>query len=147
MEEDLGRAIAIDCARNLVMFMRRPGGQSQFSKTLASQTTEQSAINELIVWATDNLGSDLSIDAMAERACMSPRNFSRVFRTEVGVTPAAFVEKLRVDAVRRLLEESDQALQNIADQCGFGSADSMRRSFHKIVNVAPSDYRKRFCRK
>ncbi|NET38141.1 MAG: helix-turn-helix domain-containing protein [Cyanothece sp. SIO1E1] len=146
VEEDLGRAMALDCARNLVVFMRRPGGQSQFSTTLESQHVERDSINELIAWAADNLSNNLSVEAMSERAHMSLRNFSRVFRNEVGQTPAAFVEKLRVEAARRSLEETDQSLDDIARNCGFGSADSMRRSFHRVVRVAPSDYRKRFCK-
>lgn len=144
VEEDLGRAIALKCARHLVMFMPRPGGQSQFSATLESQQTERNAINEIIAWATDNLASDLSVEAMAERVHMSLRNFSRVFRSEVGQTPAVFVDKLRVDAARRRLEETDHSLEAIAKDCGFGSADSMRRSFNRVVKVAPSDYRQRF---
>lgn len=147
VEEDLGRATALTCAQHLVMFMRRPGGQSQFSATLESQRTERNAINELITWATDHPESDLSVEAMAERAPMSLRNFSRVFRREVGQTPAAFVEKMRVETARRLLEETDHSLEEIANHCGFGSADSMRRSFNRVVNVSPSDYRSRFsCR-
>ncbi|QDU08396.1 GlxA family transcriptional regulator [Gimesia aquarii] len=145
VEEDLGRAMALDCARNLVVFMRRPGGQSQFSVTLESQHTERNSISELMAWAVDNPSSNLSVEAMAERVHMSLRNFSRVFRSEVGQTPAAFVEKLRVEAARRHLEETDQSLDEIATSCGFGSADSMRRSFHRVVKVAPSDYRRRFC--
>jgi transcriptional regulator GlxA family with amidase domain len=145
VEEDLGRAMALNCARHLVVFMRRPGGQSQFSATLESQHTERNTINELIAWATDNPARDLSVEAMSERVHMSLRNFSRVFRGEVGQTPAAFVEKLRVEAARRRLEETDQSLEAIAKRCGFGSADSMRRSFKRIVKVAPSDYRRRFC--
>ncbi|MEM9557249.1 MAG: helix-turn-helix domain-containing protein [Acidobacteriota bacterium] len=144
VEEDLGRAMALDCARHLVVFMRRPGGQSQFSATLESQRVERNSINELIAWAADNPSSDLSVEAMSERVHMSLRNFSRVFRREVGQTPAAFVERLRVEAVRRLLEETDQSLNAIATRCGFGSADSMRRSFYRVVKVAPSDYRQRF---
>lgn len=145
VEEDLGRAMALNCARQLVVFMRRPGGQSQFSTTLESQHAERNTINELITWAVDNPSSNLSVEAMSDRANMSLRNFSRVFRNEVGQTPAAFVEKLRVEAARRCLEETDQSLDDIATSCGFGSADSMRRSFHRIVNVAPNDYRRRFC--
>lgn len=144
VEEDLGRAMALNCARSLVVFMRRPGGQSQFSATLESQQAERDVINELIAWATDNPGSDLSVEAMSERVHMSLRNFSRVFRSEVGQTPAAFVEKLRIEAARRRLEDSDQPLEAIARHCGFGSADSMRRSFNRVVKVAPSDYRRRF---
>lgn len=144
VEEDLGQAVALECARNLVVFMRRPGGQSQFSASLESQCTERSAINELIAWATDNPSADLSVEAMAEYAHMSSRNFSRVFRSEVGDTPAAFVEKLRVDAVRRHLEETEDSLDVISKRCGFGSADSMRRSFQRVLKVTPSDYRSRF---
>lgn len=145
VEEDLGRAIALKCARHLVMFMRRPGGQSQFSATLESQQAERSTINELIAWVTDNPASDLSVEAMSERVHMSLRNFSRVFRSETGQPPAAFVEKIRVEAARRCLEETDLSLEAVAKDCGFGSADSMRRSFQRIVKVAPSDYRRRFC--
>ena len=145
VEEDLGRAMALDCARHLVVFMRRPGGQSQFSATLESQHTERSSINELIAWASDNPSSDLSVAAMANRVHMSLRNFSRVFRGEVGQTPAAFVERLRVEVARRRLEETEHSLDTIAKHCGFGSADSMRRSFHRVVKVAPTDYRQRFC--
>jgi transcriptional regulator GlxA family with amidase domain len=147
VEEDLGRAMALNCARHLVVFMRRPGGQSQFSATLESQQAERNTINELIAWATDHPASNLSVEALSERVHMSLRNFSRVFRSEVGQTPAAFVEKLRVEAARRRLEETDHSLETIAKQCGFGSADSMRRSFHRVVKVAPGDYRRRFCRK
>ena len=147
VEEDLGQAIALDCARHLVVFMRRPGGQSQFSNTLECQHAERDTINELIAWAADNLSSDLSVQAMAERVHMSVRNFSRVFRGEVGQTPAAFVERLRVDATRRRLEETDESLDEISTRCGFRSADSMRRSFQRVVKVAPSRYRQRFRRR
>ncbi|MEM7603522.1 MAG: DJ-1/PfpI family protein, partial [Verrucomicrobiota bacterium] len=136
VEEDLGRAMALECARQLVVFMRRPGGQSQFSATLESQDVEQNSIRELIAWATDHPSADLSVTALAERAHMSLRNFSRVFRREVGQTPAAFVEKMRIESVRRQLEESDHSLESIASRCGFGSADSMRRSFFRAVKVA-----------
>ncbi|MEO1369597.1 MAG: helix-turn-helix domain-containing protein, partial [Acidobacteriota bacterium] len=144
VEEDLGRALALDCARHLVVFMRRPGGQSQFSATLASQQVERHSIDELIAWAADHPSSDLSVEAMAERVHMSVRNFSRVFRSEVGETPAAYVEKVRVEAARRRLEETDEPLGAVATRCGFGSADSMRRSFRRVVKVAPGDYRRRF---
>ncbi len=146
VEEDLGQAVALECARQLVVFMRRPGGQSQFSTTLESQHTGRDTINELIAWAADNLSGDLSVQAMAERANMSLRNFSRVFHDEVGQTPAAFVEQLRVDAVRRHLEETDDSLQAVSEICGFRSTDSMRRSFKRLVRVAPGAYRERFCR-
>ena len=146
VEEDLGQAIALECARDLVVFMRRQGGQSQFSTTLEAQHAERSAINELVTWASDNLSNDLSVQALADRANMSLRNFSRVFRKEIGITPAAFIEKLRVDAMRLRLEETDESINEISKICGFHSADSMRRSFQRIVKVAPTDYRQRFRR-
>lgn len=144
VEEDLGRAMALNCARHLVVFMRRPGGQSQFSATLESQQAERDPINDLIVWATEHPSSDLSVESLAGRVHMSLRHFARVFRNEVGQTPAAFVEKMRVEAARRRLEDTEQSLEAIAKHCGFGSADSMRRSFQRVVKVAPSDYRQRF---
>ena len=104
------------------------------------------APSNLIAWATEHPGGDLSVGAMAERVHMSLRNFARVFRNEVGQTPAAFVERLRVEAARRRLEATEQSLEAIASHCGFGSADSMRRSFHRVVKVAPGDYRRRFRR-
>ena len=144
VEEDFGQDLALDCARHLVVFMRRPGGQSQFSATLEAQRAERDVINELVAWTADNLSGDLSVQALAERVHMSLRNFSRVFRNEVGQPPAAFVEKLRVDSARRRLEETDESIDAIAKFCGFQSADSMRRSFRRVVKVAPSDYRQRF---
>ncbi|MEM6468056.1 MAG: GlxA family transcriptional regulator [Planctomycetota bacterium] len=144
IEEDLGQSVALSCARELVMFMRRPGGQSQFSVTLQSQRAARSTINELIAWVTDHPDADLSVEAMAERIHMSARNFSRVFRNEIGQTPAAFVEKLRVESARRRLEQTNETLDAIARECGFGSSDSMRRSFRRVVKVSPGDYRQRF---
>ena len=144
VEEDLGQAMALDCARNLVVFMRRPGGQSQFSATLESQHSERNVINDIVAWAVDNLAKDLSVDALADRANMSLRNFSRVFREETGQTPAAYMQNLRIDKTRRLLEETDDSIEEISNQCGFRSADAMRRSFQRVVKVAPTDYRQRF---
>ena len=144
VEEDLGQAVALDCARNLVVFMRRPGGQSQFSTALESQNAERDVINELVAWAVENLANDLSVSTLADRAHMSVRNFSRVFRSETGQTPAAFIQDLRIDTTRRLLEETDDSIEEISASCGFRSADAMRRSFQRVVKVAPSDYRKRF---
>jgi len=144
VEEDLGQAVALECARNLVVFMRRPGGQSQFSNILKFQHAGRSAFNELIGWAADNLSSDLSVEALAKRAHMSTRNFSRAFHNEIGQTPAVFIEQLRIDASRQRLEETDESIAVISASCGFRSADSMRRSFQRVLKVAPSDYRTRF---
>jgi transcriptional regulator GlxA family with amidase domain len=144
VEEDLGRSAALTVARHLVMFVRRPGGQTQFSTALESQRAERDALRELLAWVVDHLSQDLSVEAMAARVHMSSRNFSRVFRQEVGKTPARHIERLRVDAARQILEESATDHDDVAQRCGFGSVNSMRRSFLRVLKVVPSDYRKRF---
>lgn len=144
LEEDLGRDVALEIARHLVMFVRRPGGQSQFSPILELQAADRRPLRDLQAWVAEHLADDLSVDALAERAHMSPRNFARAFQKEVGRTPARFVERLRIDAARRRLEESEAGLEQVARECGFGGADSMRRSFLRVLRVAPSDYRDRF---
>lgn len=147
IEEDHGRARALQVARQLVMFIRRPGGQTQFSASLAAQMAEREPLQDLLAWAADHPGSDLSVEALAARAHMSPRNFARVFQRELGKTPARYVERLRIDAARQKLEETGADLERVAVLCGFGSADSMRRSFMRVLKVAPSDYRDRFRRR
>jgi transcriptional regulator GlxA family with amidase domain len=144
VEEDLGRALALTVARDLVMFVRRSGGQTQYSTALESQQAERDSLRDLLAWAVDHLEQDLSVEAMARKAHMSPRNFSRVFGREVGETPARHVERLRVDAARQQLEESESDYGDVARRCGFGSVNSMRRSFLRVLKVTPSDYRKRF---
>lgn len=144
VEDDLGRALALTVARNLVMFVRRPGGQTQYSTALEAQQAERDSLRDLLAWAVDHLEQDLSVEAMAEKAHMSPRNFSRVFAQELKETPARHVEQLRVEAARRHLEESERDYGDVARRCGFGSVNSMRRSFLRVLKVAPSDYRKRF---
>ena len=144
VEEDHGRGVALAVARHLVMFVRRPGGQSQFSPLLELQGSDRRALREIQEWVAEHLAGDLSVDALADRAHMSPRNFARVFRKEVGATPARFVERVRVDAARRRLEETDAGLERVARDCGFGGADAMRRSFLRQLRVSPGDYRGRF---
>lgn len=144
VEEDLGRAIALTVAQNLVMFVRRSGGQTQFSTALESQRAERDTLRGLLAWAVDHLDHDLSVEALAAKVHMSPRNFSRVFRQELGQTPARHIERLRVDASRQLLEESSDDFDEVARRCGFGSVNAMRRSFLRVLKVIPSDYRKRF---
>ncbi|HEY1189342.1 MAG TPA: DJ-1/PfpI family protein, partial [Gemmata sp.] len=138
VEEDLGRAVALTVARSLVMFVRRPGGQTQYSTALESQGAERDALRDLLAWAIGHLDQDLSVEAMANKAHMSPRNFSRVFALEMGETPARHVERLRVEAARQLLEESAGEYGDVARRCGFGSVNSMRRSFLRVLKVAPS---------
>ena len=144
VEEDLGREVALQVARRLVLFLRRPGGQSQFSAQLATQAADREPLRELQSWILDHLTDDLSVAALAHRVAMSPRNFARVFAAEVGVTPARFVERARVEAARRRLEESERGVEEVAAQCGFGSAESMRCAFVRTLRVPPSAYRNRF---
>jgi transcriptional regulator GlxA family with amidase domain len=144
VEEDLGRDVALETARWLVMFVKRPGGQSQFSSHLRAQTAERAPLKELQEWMTANLEVDLSVAALAARACMSERNFARAFRDEVGMTPGAYVDALRVDHARLRLELTGQKLEAVAAQCGFGSVETMRRAFHRRLGVSPNDYRTKF---
>ena len=144
VEEDLGRRAALDVARSLVLFVRRPGGQAQFSAGLAGQAAERRSLRELQDWLADNLDQDLSVTALAQRSLMSPRNFARVFAREVGATPASYVELLRLERARVLLETTDLQLEEIGQRCGFGTVETMRRVFTRRLQVGPSDYRRRF---
>ncbi|MCG8591949.1 MAG: GlxA family transcriptional regulator [Proteobacteria bacterium] len=146
VEEDLGRRAALTVARWLVLFLKRPGGQSQFSAPLVAQLAEREPLRELQAWVPEHLNHDLSVPALARQVGMSPRNFARVFTREVGCTPARFVEQARIEAARRALEESDAGVEAVAARCGFQSAEVMRRSFLRAVHVSPSDYRNRFRR-
>ncbi len=145
--EDAGRRLALRVARELVLFMSRPGGQAQFSVLLELQERENedaTIAGNLQEWMLEHLGEDLCVERLAEQAHMSPRNFSRVFVRETGKTPARFVELLRIEIARRRLEESNAGLERVARECGFGSADSMRRAFLRVLKVVPQDYRARF---
>ncbi len=140
VEEDHGRQRAKAIARDLVLYLRRSGGQSQFSMFLTHPAAGRRALDELLEWLPENLGRDLSVEAMADRCAMSPRHFARVFARQTGVTPARFVERLRVAAVRELLEDTRLSMKRIAERCGFSSADSMRRAFTRAFAVSPSRY-------
>jgi transcriptional regulator GlxA family with amidase domain len=146
IEDDLGRELALMVARRLVVFLKRPGGQSQFSAHLAAQVTTEGRIQTIQHWVLDHLSLDLSLTVLAERAAMSMRNFTRVFQSETGTTPADFVELARVDAARRLLEDTSTKLQRIASRCGFSSSEAMRRAFRKRICTGPHEYRERFQR-
>ncbi len=147
VEEDLGRQAALDVARSLVLFIRRPGGQAQFSAGLAGQQAERPSVRQLQGWIADNLEEDLSVPALAERSFMSPRNFARVFSREVRMTPAAYVESHRLERSRNLLETTDLQLEEIARRSGFGTVETLRRVFGRRLRVSPSDYRSRFAAK
>ncbi|WP_330114244.1 GlxA family transcriptional regulator [Pseudomonas sp. JS3066] len=144
VEEDHGRELALRVAREMVMFFKRPGGQSQFSAHLAAQTAERSVIRDIQDHVLANLKGDLGVPALAARAGMSERNFARVFKQEAGSTPAEFVELARIDAARRLAEESDAPLKRLADEVGYANVDGFRRAFQRRLGVTPSDYRARF---
>ena len=146
VEEDLGRDVALEAARWLVLFLRRPGGQAQFSAQLAAQTADRAPLRELQAWIPDHLGEDLSVPALARRAQMSERNFARAFRRETGMTPGAYVEVARVESARISLETGDLPVDNVARQSGFGTVETMRRAFRRRVGVSPVDYRTRFRR-
>ena len=144
VEDDLGRDVAMMVARLMVMPLRRQGGQSQFSPLLKAQSVKEDTLRDTLDWAAANLREDLRVEVLAERACMSPRNFARVFARQLGETPGKFVERLRTDTAQRLLERTDKSLSDVADECGFGSADSMRRAFLRLLKVSPDSYRSQF---
>ena len=143
LEEDLGREVALAVARYLVVFLKRPGGQAQFSAALALQAGE-APFGKLHAWMEANIAADLSLARLAAEAGMSERNFSRRYVEATGLTPARAVERLRVDTARRLLSESRAPIKRIARQCGFGTEETMRRSFLRLLATPPQDYRDRF---
>lgn len=146
VEEDLDREIALTIARHLVLFLRRPGGQSQFSAALDVQQPERRPLREAQRYALEHPAADLSVQAMAERAHMSPRHFARSFRAEVGITPARYVERVRVEAARRRLEDTCEPVAAVAAACGFGTAETLRRVLIRTLGVGPAEYRRRFQR-
>jgi transcriptional regulator GlxA family with amidase domain len=143
VEEDLGRAVALDVARYLVVFLKRPGGQAQFSAALSLQAAED-RFGALHAWIGAHLGEDITLAMLARAAGMSERSFSRHYAAATGLTPGRAVERLRVEAARRLLAQSRQPVKRIAQRCGFGSEETMRRSFLRLLAVTPQDYRARF---
>ena len=144
VEEDHGREVALSVARELVLFVRRPGGQSQFSAQLSAQLAERDAIRDLQAFALEHPAADLSVPVLARRAAMSPRNFARVFAREVGATPARWVERVRIEAARRRIEEGRAGVDAVAEACGFGTREALRRAFRRQLGIAPRDYRQRF---
>jgi transcriptional regulator GlxA family with amidase domain len=143
VEEDLGRTVALAVARYLVVFLKRPGGQAQFSEVLSLQTAEDK-FGALHDWIGKHLAGDLSLPALASQAGMSERSFSRHYAEATGLTPARAVERLRVEAARRLLSETRLPVKRISQRCGFGSEETMRRSFLRLLAASPQDYRARF---
>ncbi|MGW6968468.1 GlxA family transcriptional regulator [Streptomyces zaomyceticus] len=144
VEEDLGRDAALTVARHLVVFLRRPGNQAQFSAQLAAQTARREPLRDLQQWITEHPEGDLSVEALAARARLSPRHFARVFRAETGTTPGRYVDRVRLEHARRLLEETSRGVEEVARAAGYGTSEAMRRAFTKALGTAPADYRRRF---
>ncbi|MCW2473935.1 GlxA family transcriptional regulator [Candidatus Symbiopectobacterium sp. NZEC151] len=148
VEEDYGFSLARDVAQDLVMYLRRPGGQLQFSRYNLRQTGNSGPISDLQAWILDNITADLGVEALAEKVAMSPRNFTRVFTRETGVSPARYVSEARLAAARQHLEQTTDTLERIATNTGFGSSINLRRIFEKQLQLTPGEYRQRFhCRK
>jgi transcriptional regulator GlxA family with amidase domain len=143
VEEDLGRTVALAVARYLVVFLKRPGGQAQFSETLSLQAAED-RFGTLHDWISKHLADDLSLPVLARQAGMSERSFSRHYANATGLTPARAIERLRVEGARRLLSETRLPVKRISQRCGFGSEETMRRSFLRLLAATPQDYRARF---
>ena len=144
IEDDHGPEISRAIARQLVMFVQRPGGQAQFSTQLSAQRPERAPLRDILGWIADHPDRDLGVPALAARAAMSERNFTRVFRAETGHTPAAYVESARIEAARRLLETTSATLESVANGCGFGTVETLHRSFKRKLQVTPGEYRKHF---
>jgi len=144
VEEDRGRQSALDAARWLVMFVKRPGGQSQFSAQLSARPAEQRPLREVQEWIAGNLDADLTVSALARRANMSERSFARAFRRELGITPASYVTTVRLEAARIELESGAELVEGVARRTGFGTVETMRRAFNRRLGVSPADYRDRF---
>ncbi|MGW4383156.1 GlxA family transcriptional regulator [Kitasatospora sp. NPDC004531] len=144
VEEDHGRELALGIARHLVMFLRRPGGQAQFSTQLSAQLAVRRPLRELQRWITENPDADLSVEALARRASLSPRQFARVFAAETGTTPGRYVDGVRLEMARRRLEDSDEGIEQIARHSGYRNPEAMRRAFARTLSVSPLDYRRRF---
>ncbi|UVL87563.1 GlxA family transcriptional regulator [Pseudomonas sichuanensis] len=147
VEADCGREVAMQVARELVVFLKRPGGQAQFSELLKAQGEDSAVFDALHLWLNDHLGDPrLSVERLAEQARMSLRNFTRVYKQKTGRTPAKAIELFRLEAARRLLENSTQHIEQIARHCGFASEERMRQAFQRHLAVTPRDYRARFAR-
>lgn len=147
VEADCGREVALQVARELVVFLKRPGGQAQFSQLLQSQMDDTGSFDDLHLWISANLGdASLTVEALARQTQMSPRNFARVYKRRVGRTPAKALELFRMEAARRMLEDSRRNIDQIAQLCGFGDEERMRNTFHRHLSISPREYRSRFSR-
>ncbi|MFF8926288.1 GlxA family transcriptional regulator [Streptomyces longwoodensis] len=144
VEEDLDRHAALTVARHLVVFLRRPGNQAQFSAQLAAQTARRDPLREVQRWITEHPADDLSVEALAARARLSPRHFARAFRDETGTTPGRYVDRVRLEHARRLLEDTADGVEEVSRASGYGTPEAMRRAFVKALGTPPAEYRRRF---
>lgn len=144
VEADLGRPLALAVARHLVMFMRRPGGQAQFSPLLSPETTQAPRLTQLLEWIPSQLHQDLSVERLAAQACLPPRTLARVFQRELGTTPARYVERVRLNAASQLLSQRQASVSTVARLCGFGHAETLRRSFQRHLAISPQAFAQRF---
>ncbi|MER6031451.1 GlxA family transcriptional regulator [Streptomyces sp. NPDC001851] len=144
VEEDLDRDVALAVARHLVVFLRRPGNQAQFSAQLAAQTARRAPLREVQRWITEHPAGDLTVESLAARARLSPRHFARAFREETGMTPGRYVDRVRLEHARRLLEDTADSIEETARASGYGTPEAMRRAFVKALGTAPAEYRRRF---
>jgi transcriptional regulator GlxA family with amidase domain len=144
VEDDLGRDAALGIARSLVVFLRRPGNQSQFSTQLSAQLAASSPLRDVQQWIAEHPAADLSVETLAAKASLSPRHFARAFAAEVGVPPGKYVEKTRLEAARRHLEDTAEGVEQTARACGYRTTEAMRRAFITALGVSPAEYRRRF---
>jgi transcriptional regulator GlxA family with amidase domain len=143
VEQDHGKAVALAVAQELVLFLKRPGGQSQFSRHLEAQKRDD-LFGELELWMLENPRADLSVEGLARRTSMSPRHFARQFRARLGASPGAYVRRLRVEQARRRIEEGAMRFKQVARECGFADEQALRRGFQAVVGITPAEYRARF---
>lgn len=144
VEEDLGKTLALEVARQMVLYLKRPGSQSQYSTVLKHQDIDHEPIREICNLIQEHLHETMKIEDLAEKISMSPRNFARVFVRETGVTPARYIDKLRVETACRYLVDTRLSFKEIALLCGLGSPDNMRKVFMKYIRISPSEYRENF---
>jgi transcriptional regulator GlxA family with amidase domain len=144
VEDDLGRDAALEIARHLVVFLRRPANQAQFSTQLAAQIADREPLRDVQRWITDHPAGDLSVPALASRASLSPRQFARAFTAEVGVPPGRYVDRVRLETARRRMEDTADGVEETARRCGYGTPEAMRRAFVRALGISPAEYRRRF---
>ncbi|MCS0599856.1 GlxA family transcriptional regulator [Streptomyces sp. LP11] len=144
VEEDLGRDVALSVARHLVVFLRRPGNQAQFSAQLAAQTARRAPLRDVQQWITEHPDADLGVEALAARAALSPRHFARAFQAETGMPPGRYVDRVRLEHARRLLEDTAAGIEEVSRASGYGTPEAMRRAFTRTLGTSPAEYRHRF---